>query len=457
MDDAFWGFVLLVLGGAIPVTLLTLGALAFLAAIRLNTALEQANRRIAALEAEVEEIRSVGVRIVSRPFDEPPAAVVSDPPSPQAAPASLAAWILCLLLIAGPWVARYAIQTAPGVPLLSGEVAALALVAAAAATAALSLRHGAGLGALALVAGFTAPGALRLAEAEPIWLFGGLSVGVVAALAFLAWRGQRGLAWIVAVGALVWPVAWAAFAFTAQGHVLAAGHLALTAVAFAAFGWRDPAGARAPNGSVAVVILAGAGLAAFAATGGHAPLTLMLLVGFVGAATAAATAHPGFGAAAAGTFGFALLALGAWRVEAQTVSLFFAASGAFGLIASVGGGAMAARGSTVFGAGLAGVGPVFVLLVATARLGPILPPAAWSAAVLFVALLNAAMAWRSPKGPARIGFAVGALVAALGAAALSVFGLVATLVIVAVGAGAFVWRRRARSADPNILPRTAEH
>lgn len=509
MDDAFWGVLLIVLAGAIPVTLMTLGALAFAAVVRLNGALERANRRIAALEAAVEDIRTVGVRVVLPSAFEPEAAPAA-PPLPhrnrrlQAATLRIAgacgllttaaallwlwlstggfgpaaqfgivaalgiaaivgAWLWrdahraaagglaaagAGLLVAAPWLGRFAFSPSLEAPLLSGPAAAGLAAIAALAPAALSLRHGPGFAALAAAAFFAAPWLAGLEAISPAALFFGLSVGAAALLALAVRRGWGWLAWAGLAGSLGWAAAWGLTAFSLAGHGFAAAHLAILAALYCAAAWAEADAAWPAGGALArawaAALGASLGIGALSAAGGHAAATLALATLLTGGLAAAATARAGFAPIAALAFAIIAGSLLAWRLTAEELRLFFATAGALGLIASVAGGAMAARGAGPFGGALAALGPVFVLFVAQDRAGPAAPDLAWSAAAAFLAGLNA-FAFLQRGG--QTAFGLGALAAALMAAAFSLGGLsLATAAALLAAGAAWMDRRRPSTA-----------
>ncbi|MGE3302900.1 MAG: DUF2339 domain-containing protein, partial [Hyphomonadaceae bacterium] len=322
--------------------------------------------------------------------------------------------------------ANFAILTAP--------IAFTLMALSALGAILLSLRYGRWLAALGLSAGYAAPLLMRFEHAQPAALFGYVLALTAAALAVIRIRGWRGFVWLASGGALAWGVLWLSIPFAMLARDAAAFFFVALAALGAAFAWGDAGramafgpGWRARAGWTESVLAAHA-LATAAALVLLAMLQQRYTPGVVGAmvslcalATIAACLRDSFAAAplAAALAGAGMIYF--WPEGAPDLR----AAGALGFVFSAGGWLMMARSATpAFGATLAALGPIAIVIATHHSGADLRAPILWSAAALMLAAINIFALERMARAPGGLDRSPGPAAAfALGAAAAVVFAL----------------------------------
>jgi uncharacterized membrane protein len=308
----------------------------------------------------------------------------------------------------------------------------------------LSLRFGAWLAALGLGGGYVAPALVRFDQPSPPALFGYVLALTAAALTVIRLRQWRGFVWLAGGGAVVWGAAWLASPMGASSHGAGAFYLvALTALGLG-FAWRE---AETPLSSgrdgrllprwresmlAAHVLAAAAALVLLLILwfGPYSPAVVTAIVAFCALTAIAASAGEGFVLIALGAAGLGVAMLWLWPSPTATAAngaivMLIRAAGALGFVFSAGGWLMMARNRRAgFGAALAALGPILVIVATHHAAGYLRGPLVWSGAALMLAAINTFALERMARRLGGLDRAPGASAAfALGAACASVFAI----------------------------------
>ena len=254
-------------------------------------------------------------------------------------------------------------------------------------------------------------------------------------------RQWKGFVWLAGGGALVWALYWLDTPFGSHDLEPAAFFVVALAALGIAFAWSDAnapveisrAGIKWKEPMLAAHVIAAA--AAFILFNlvdrAHTPPAIAAILAFCAMAAVVASVREGFALMPLGAAALGILVISEWpglpvrgaREMPADINLLFRAAGALGFIFSGGGWLMMARNRrTGFGAALAALGPIGVVVAAHESVGFMRAPFLWIVPALFLAGLNTFALERFVRKLGGVDRAPGAAAAfSLGAAASIIF------------------------------------